>query len=319
MAADFIITQGDSQPIFAQQIIDSNNQPVNMTGASGTLTLRSFTSPAAMTVTGTVTIFDPANGKIQWAPSTTDTAASGNLMGKWVITYANGQTQSYPTDGYLWIEIQPNVGSEPQQLISLPDLKMQMDVPTNDRNVDIKLIRLLEAARSTIENIVGPVIPTQFDEWHDGGQTYIMLRRRPSTALGTNPLIQLVACSEYNGPIEWPLAIVASPDQGQLYSCMLDQRLGRVVRRTAGGGVQAFPYMPQAVHVVYVAGQQSVPWNVYEATLEVVRSNYMTTQPVGTGGQTFADDEDRSAPLPFFMPRRAMELLGQMRRHPSIA
>ena len=82
----------------------------------------------------------------------------------------------------------------------------------------------------------------------------------------------------------------------------------------------AFPLAPQSVHVVYEAGQAVVPPNVYEATLELIRVNYQTTQQVGRGRRTVADDQEPTGPhLGFFMPNRVRELLGPTRRAPSIA
>lgn len=205
------------------------------------------------------------------------------------------------------------------QLVTLADLKSYLDIPSSDTSQDGNLTRQINGVTPVVESITGPIIVREFEEWHDGGQVYIMLRRRPSTALGTSPVLTLVACSEYAGPIEWPLAVISSPDKGQMYSCMLDTNLARVVRRTAGGGVQAFPAMPQAVHVIYAAGQATVPGNVYQGTLELIRVNFETTQAVGRGRRAVADETDTGPPLGFFVPRRVRELLAPTRRHPSIA
>lgn len=205
-------------------------------------------------------------------------------------------------------------------LITLPEAKEAAGIAENNTTQDKKLELLLEAVTPTIEHQTGPIIPRRFEEWHDGGNTYILLRRRPSTSLGVSPLLTVVACSEYLGPIEWPLKIIASPDQSELYSCMLDPQMWRVVRRTAGGGVQPFPYGPQSVHVVYEAGLAEVPPNVKMALREALREFWQTTQQVGQGRQTVADTEESSGrSLPWLVARHALGMIAPMKRAPSLA
>jgi hypothetical protein len=318
--ADLTINAGDTQPVLTKTLEYSDLTPVDLNGKTVTFELRSMMAAQPVALTGAVTIIDAANGIVSYTFSAADSALPGNYIASFVVT-AGSDTMTFPTEGYLWVKIQASLTGEAQQLVGLPDVKDYLGISGNDRTVDAKLMRWISAVRPLVEHITGPVLPQQFEEWHQGGQCYIMLHRRPSTALGTSPIITLVACSEYNGPIEWPLALVPSPDQGQLYSVMLNARLGQLVRRTAGGGEQPFPYGDQAVHVIYEAGQASVPDNVYEGTLELLRDNYMTTQPVGTGSQTLADEQDARAALPqgSYVSSRVKELLEPNKRFPSLA
>lgn len=322
--ADWTIKAGDTEPAFSQQLNYADNTPVDLTGATVALAIRAVGSTTSQTLSGATSIGSPSiAGIVTYTPTSADTSSPGSYVGSWVVTFSGGQQMSFPTEGYLSIEIEDSItASADLQLVDLTDLKNKLNITTSDRSRDQKLTGWIKAATALIENMAGPIIPRTYDEWHDGGETYIMLRRRPSTAFGTSPLLTLVACSEYSGPIEWPLSIVASPDQGQLYSVMLDSRLGRVVRRTAGGGIQAFPNAPQSVHVVYQAGQASIPWNVQEAALELIRENYESTQPVGSGSQTLADLQDASAPSMrsgWYVSPGVRALLSPNRRHPSIA
>src|SRR5581483_4133959 len=132
-------------------------------------------------------------------------------------------------------------------------------------------------------------------------------------------LLNVMAVSEFLGPTEYPLANVATVALGTIYSYEVNERYGTITRRTSGGGSIAFPAGHNTVRVVYEAGQQSVPANVQEAVLELVRFNYQTTMTVGAGRRTQADATDTGPPLGFFMPRRVLELLGATRRFPSLA
>lgn len=321
MTTDWTTKQGDSGDLLADTLTYSDTSLVDLTGAALTFVARSLAASAPLAIAGTVTSPNPKHGTITYTTAPADTALPGLYECDWVVTFPGGAVKTFPTVGHNSWSIEPNLTSPAQQLVSLPDVKDYLasyGLPATDHAHDQKLTRLINSATPIIENAVGPVIIRQFEEWHDGGQSYITLRRRPSSAIGCTPLINLIACSEYNGPIEWNLVGVASPDRGQMYSYMVDVRLGRIVRRTAGGGVQGFPYMPQSVHVVYQAGQQTIPENVRQATLEAIRHNYETTQPTGRGMDTIAD-EDHGRMLPFFLPPVCLEMLAPMRRHPSLA
>lgn len=322
-SADLFIRAGDISPVFTDTILDANGNPYNLTGKTVTLVLRSFQAVSPVALSGTVSITNPTAGGVQfaWGASDTKNAGAGLYNAEWQVV-TDGYT--YPNDGYRIVSIEQSLTGAPQQLVSIADAKEYANIPSNDRTQDQKLLRFLNALRPVVEAITGPIIPQQFEEWHDGGACHISLRHAPRTGYGTSPLLTLLACSEYNGPVEWPLAIVASPDLGQLYSVMLDVRLGRVVRRTAGGGVQPFPAMPQSVHVIYEAGQNTVPTNVYEGTLELIRINYQRTQQAARVSpypvEDTADDLGADgAPIGFLVPNRVRELLSPTKRFPSFA
>lgn len=317
MAADVVIKAGDTVPYLNETLEYSDQSPVDLNGKTVALTMRSLTSTDPVTLTGNMTVVDESNGIVSYQFSSQDTSVPGNYLANIVVT-AGSDTMTFPTDGYLWVEVQPNVTSELRQLVGLADVKDYLNVTASDRRVDSMLVHAIEEVRPLVEQIAGPIIPQQFDEWHDGGQTYVKLRRCPSTGFGTSPVLTLLACSEYNGPIEWPLSIVASPDRGQLYSVMLDLALGRVVRRTAGGGVMGFPMGPQAVHIVYQAGQASIPANVRRGTLELLRENREQIMAVGAGARTRADAID-GTPLGFHISQSVYRLLAPNKRYPSVA
>lgn len=323
-SADLFIRAGDISPVLTDTIKDQNGNPYNLTGKTVTLTLRSLQSASATTLAGTVTVTNPTAGSVQfaWGANDTANAGAGLYNAEWRVV-TDGYT--YPNDGYRVISIEQRLDTAPQELVSVADCKDYGIIPSSDTSQDEKLFRFIAALRPVVEAITGPIIPQQFDEWHTGGHSWITLHHRPRTGYGTSPLLTVLACSEYNGPVEWPLSIVGSPDLGQIYSCMPEVRKGRVVRRTAGGGVQTFPYGPQAVHVIYEAGQSTVPPNVYEGTLELIRNNYQRTQqatgrmsPYNQGPDT---DEDIS---PEGIARgmvwgRALQYLSPTKKFPSFA
>jgi hypothetical protein len=319
MAADFSIKAGDTQPVLTDTLTYSDGNPANLTGATVAFVLRSQAAQAPVALTGTVAVTGTTTGQVNYTFSAADTAKAGMFMASWVVTFPNQARMTFPTVGYLWVSVEENL-TDPggAQLVSLPDVKDYLNLPPTDRAHDAKLIRFIHAVRPVVEGITGPILPTVYEEWHDGGHWFVQVRRRPSTGPGTSPVLRLVGCDEYRGSTKYPLTIIADPSQGSIYSVHMDQ-LGRVTRRSAGGGVISFPAMPESVHVVYEAGQSVVPANVYEGTLELLRVNYQTTMAVGRGRMTVADEQDTGPPLGFFVPRRVHEMLGANRRHPSIA
>ena len=319
---DLIIGQGATSPALTATMTDQSGNPVNLSGCTVTFVMRSLFSSTPV-VNTTATITNAAAGTVQYSWLATDTATSGLYSGQFQVVTGSGTTFSAPTDGYLEISIEDSLAlANVTELVDVSDAKDYLNIQSTDRTRDAKILRFIKGVRPLIEAITGPIVPTQYDEWYDGGQVSITLRHRPNTGYGTSPLLILQAISEYNGPIEWPLSIISSPDQGQLYSAQVDLPLGRVVRRTAGGGVQAFPGLPQSVHVVYTAGQYSVPWNVQEATLEYLREQFQDTQQgLGLRNQAaIADDEISTRGfVGFALSGRVTQMLAPTRRAPSVA
>jgi len=326
--ADWTIKAGDTGPIYEDRITLEDGTVPNLTGATIAFTMRSYAAAAALTLTGTATITDTATGDVQFAPSLADTTGrAGQYMALWRVTLADASTMSFPTRGYLSVTIEENLITAGQQLVSLPEAKEYLGINSGDRAHDARLARYIRAALPTVENICGPIIPKVYDEWHRGGGPTIQIRRRPSSTYGTTPVLGFegvvdvdgddvtLGVSEYIGSTLHPLTVVASPSLGSTYSCMTDA-LGTITRRSGGGGVTVFAH---DVHVVYQAGQSSIPANVTEGTLELLRANWHTTRPTGVGRMSPADDLDTATPLHFYVPRKVAEMLAPSRRAPSIA
>lgn len=313
--------QGDDALTFRDALTYSDGSPADLTGATVALVMRNLAAATPVFLSGAGVVSDPSGGTVQYKPSAEDTALAGDYTSTWIVSFSDGTVMTFPSLGYIAITIEPAMDSEPQMFVDLETIKRYpgMSIEANDRHLDVRLIDFIQAVQPLIEHVTGPILPTIFEEWHDGGQNYIQLRHRPSVGYGTTPVLDLIACSEYNGPIEWPLAVIQSPDQGQMYSCQLDARLGRVVRRTAGGGVQPFPYQPEAVHVVYQAGQTTVPANVRLAVCESVRLYWQTVQPIGTGRRNAADQLNLGPASISVLPPSVERLLQPTRRHPSVA
>jgi hypothetical protein len=205
----------------------------------------------------------------------------------------------------------------PTALVTLAEVKQFLSIRTSDRDAELEM--MLEAARPEIESLTGPIVPQIYDESYAGGNHIISLSHRPSVGYGTSPVLNVLSATEYVGSTAYSLVDVADASLGTIYSFEVNVRLGIITRRSAGGGTVAFPAGPDSVHIVYQAGQASVPANVRLACLEAVRVNYETTQAVGAGRFAPADALDVGVTLMSALPPSARRMLGPTRRGPSIA
>jgi hypothetical protein len=311
--ADLIVRQGDTLPILNATIVDNNANVVNLTGCTVLFVMRAITA-ATPTTTATATIVSPTSGTVLYSWVTADTATAGVYACTFqVTTTSSGATYTYPNDGYLEVSIEQNLTTAGgQTLVTLGEAKDYLNFQNTDKARDAKLLRFINQITPVVEFITGPILVRQYDERYDGGQMFIRLRHRP--------IVNLVAVSEFRGPIEYDLIQAADPAHGDIYSVEIDG--GRIVRRSAGGGIISFPHMPQAIHVVYTAGFTTVPSNVTMGTLELLRFHFQGSQmgrPRMGGAPTPDEAEAGHDVVGFFVPNKVRELLLPNKRHPAVA
>lgn len=322
MAADYIIVSGDTGTVFSAALTYSNGEVVDLDGAAVQFVMRAMTANRPLDLTGEVSIVSPLQGEVSFTPSAADSATVGNYAAVWVVTFSGGAKQTFPTEGYLWVQVQENLSTEGgAQIVGLPEVKDYCNIREGDHTHDTFLVEAIGAVAPLIENLTGPILAKTYDEYYEGGHSTISLRHKPSFGYGTDPVLILMAVSEYRGPIEYELSIVPTPTQGSVYSVMANPELGTIVRRVSGGGTTSFwedPEHPQqSVHVVYYAGQATVPPNVKRATLETIRWWHSTTQETGKGSLGQADEEVIRPMVA--IPYHVEAMLAPTRRHPALA
>lgn len=311
--SDFAIKQGDVLPVLNDTLSYNDGSLANLTGASVKFIMRSITA-LGPTINTTATIVTPVSGTVSYTFTPTDTTTAGRYQGAWVVVFANGKQQQFPTIGYLDIAIDENITTPGgQQIVSLGEVKEYLNIPSTDKTRDGKILRALERATPAIEFICGPIIQRTYqNERYDGGGPWIMLRHRP--IVGVNSI------TEYRGPIAYPLQQIQTPDQGTIYSYQWEST-GRIVRRTVGGGQTPFPLGANSVEISYVAGRTTVPANIVEGTCELIRVHFQLTQlgrPRPGGSQT-DEIEPGQQIMGFFIPNGVRERLEPSRRHASLA
>lgn len=320
MPADYTLVQGDLLPILTDTLTYANGTVAEP--ESVVFTMRALTASEPVILAGASAVVSKAKGEVSFAPGTGDTATTGNYLANWVAKIG-GKQMSFPTQGYLWVTVQENLVTKGgAQIIGLPEVKDHLFIPANDRTHDETLLLMIEAVQPLIENLTGPILPQVYDEWYEGGHATISVRHKPSYGFGTTPVFNVMAVSEYRGPIEYNLSLVGTPTQGGVYSEMAHGQLGLIVRRTSGGGTSPFwrdPNHPaQSVHVTYQAGQERVPQNVTHAAKETIAWWYSTTQESGKGRNRPADFEQPGRPS-VALPYHAEAMLAPTRRAPVVA
>lgn len=319
---DYTIVAGDTLPVFEGTLKYASGAIAEPESVE--FQMRSLISKEKLTLTGTSTVVSKAAGTVSFSPAAGDTKEKpGAYMANWAAKIG-GKAMTFPTTGWLWVEVAPTLAEGAAQIVGLEEVRDYCNIETKDRTHDNKLIYQIESVSDEIENQVGPVRLQTRDEWHEGGHVSIQLRRRPSFGYGTTPVEIVMAASEYRGPIEYALALVANPTLGSVYSVMQHAEMGLIVRRTAGGGTLDFwrdvRHPQQSIHITYQAGQEKVPAGVRMAALEAVRWHYENTMMVGRGYQTVADQQEGIGPAGSrVLPGHALSHLAPYRRAPAFA
>jgi hypothetical protein len=313
--ANYNAKQGDnSSVIWKDTFTYKDGSSPNLTGATVEFVMRSATS-STPTIDAVATITNATNpATVSYTPTATDLANAGLFLQYWKVTFQGGQIQRFPTVGYNTVNIEENLESANSTIVDLSDVKDYLNLSASDRTHDAKLMRFITGVQPVVERIVGEVVPKVHTEWYDGGQYWIMLRHRP--------VLDVIAVSEWRGPIEYTQSEAQDPGHGSIYSVLWEKN-GRVVRRSAGGGVIAFPHMPQAIQAIYQTGRDPIPDNIRLGTLELIRANYQPTQQAGRpafGAQGAGGEDLPPGPaIGFFVPNRVRELLAPHKRAPAIA
>lgn len=313
-SADFIIKQGDVLPVLTDTLTFSDGSAADLVGGSVNFVMRALTA-AGTTTNAAATIVNAVGGQVSYTFTAQDTAGAGMYMANWVVTFAGGTVMTWPTDGYLEINIEENLTTPGgQQLMSLTEAKGYLNIPSSDRTRDTKLLQFIAELTPVVEAITGPIIQRIISETYDGQGPFISLRNRPVASVNS--------VTEYRGPIPYPLTQIPTPDLGTIYSYMFEPP-GRVVRRTVGGGMTDFPRGLDSIFITYTAGRASVPANVTGAIKELLRIHFQDTQqgrPRAGGGTNFSEPDDPTAAIMgFFVSGRVRELLAPTRRHASVA
>ncbi|MEU8906509.1 hypothetical protein [Streptomyces mirabilis] len=281
----------------AELVLDDTGVP-----ATGTLTVAlTVTDP---TGTGTTPAVTPAGGG-QYVAAVPSVAVAGTWRYRWTAT---GTGVGYASEGQF--QVRP-LGIE--QVVDLASVKAHLNLPATDTSQDAELQGFILAAGDLARDVVGPLLPEQHTEWHDGGS--------PTITLDWLPVASVQSVTEYVSASTWVLTEQPLGSSTDAYGYTVDLDKGQIVRRATGGAVR-FPHGIKNVKVVYTAGRGgAIPWTVRLGALELIRHLFQLTQQGGRPrfGGAALDGESGGVPTGFALPQRVLELWQPFKRPPGIA
>jgi uncharacterized phiE125 gp8 family phage protein len=169
--------------------------------------------------------------------------------------------------------------------VSLTDVRSHLNITGEDVERDQELTAFIQAATSAIEQRVGPLTRRSVTESHNGGRHAIVLRH--------SPVITVTSATE-NGAAVPSGGYTISPASG-------------VLTRTSGYSRATWVDGFNNVTVAYVAGRTSIPADLRQAVLELVRHLWSTQRGSMAGRRT---GEEFVSGQGYTLPNRVLELIG---------
>lgn len=111
-------SENDTYPPLAAQLLDGNNVPIDLTGATVTISIAYarysyYYSPTKKIVDAdNCAITDAVNGKISWTPSAGQLTPPGSYLYNFAITHAGGGIQTVPANTYLTMVVRAPVAGQ---------------------------------------------------------------------------------------------------------------------------------------------------------------------------------------------------------------
>lgn len=103
------IKRGDQLPILASQLLDPDGVPADLTDCTVVFNMR-HDDGRQMVTRGEVEVVNPSLGMVEYFWGPTDTQEVGAHNGEFEVTYPGDLRMTYPNDGYIRIDIDPDLG-----------------------------------------------------------------------------------------------------------------------------------------------------------------------------------------------------------------
>lgn len=197
-------------------------------------------------------------------------------------------------------------------LVSLSDLRDELNIAPADRTKDAKLRRWLKAATAVVEKVCGPILPASRTDVYDGGNSYIVLPFRWVQSIQD--------MHETWGATNFPLTEQPLGQPGTPYGYTWDRTINRIVRRAYGGSPAFFPHGTDVVSITYTVGMTTIPDDIQLAAAALVKHFYRKNeQPFRSAYAAQAsDDAGMTMVGNYLVPHEVMELLDPWRMPPGI-
>lgn len=105
----FEIKSGDRLPALSAVLARTDSTPVDLTGATVHFVMRAFGAEAAKINAVATVVGSATQGQVTYFWTALDTDTPGIYDGSWLVTFADGLQQTFPTEDYLEIVVSLNL------------------------------------------------------------------------------------------------------------------------------------------------------------------------------------------------------------------
>lgn len=170
-------------------------------------------------------------------------------------------------------------------IVSLQDVLTHLRYPASSTSDDAALMGFITAATDVIRTECGQVVPTEFDEYYDGGDYAINTRN--------TPILSVINVEEGWGWTNYELQYIQvnSTEATNMFAYSIDDLSIGLISRRSGGNVN-IPFMAGSanIRVTYIAGRSNVPGALRLAALELIAHWWQGSQQRATQYQSSGYD-----------------------------
>jgi hypothetical protein len=196
-------------------------------------------------------------------------------------------------------------------LISLTDLRDQLNIAANDTTGNAKLRRFSQSASDVVQNITGPLLGQVRTEYFDGNRETVVLSPRWVQSI--------ISIKETLGTTtftltEQPLGAGGATQYGYTW----DTSTHKITRRS-NGLTDRFPSGEGNVAVTYKLGINPLPQDITDATGELIRHWWANGQQPWRAAFQPGGDDTTVPIMGYAIPNRVVEMLTPYAHGPGLA
>lgn len=99
---NFTIKENDTSPALRAILLDNEENPVNLSGASVDFHMTNYVGNEVV-VNSTATVEEPAEGIVRYEWGAGDTADSGRYKAEFEVEFLDGKVETFPNDDYITV------------------------------------------------------------------------------------------------------------------------------------------------------------------------------------------------------------------------
>jgi hypothetical protein len=105
---DFNIKEGDTRPSLEAQLLDENNEPRNLQGASVRFHMEDVDT-GSVVVDAEAGILNAQDGRVIYEWQNGDTDEPGRYEAEFEVDYGNGEVETFPNNGYIGVYVDDDI------------------------------------------------------------------------------------------------------------------------------------------------------------------------------------------------------------------